>query len=859
MNRLMSLIALLTLVALIVACGGEEPTPTSAPTAPPPEVQVEEPAPTEAPTEAPTPTEETTVEPAGADASIVGITWQWESFQDTAGENNIFVPRPENYTLTLQADGTAAIQADCNQVLLDYTLEGSSLTFAPSGPSTLAFCGELSLDTVYLQRLSEVVSYVVEDDQLFLNLMADAGNMVFSQGGLGITPEQISLDTQGLPYSWQPVVVPETPYDESQPPGPMGLPEHMEILFGVTDPVDRQPTDPIMYIIPVNAYRQMWNEAGNPAVSETIAAIEQMSFILPSPAPTSGMPVLPYEEFSGVNDLAAQVGFAVPRSGVNEISATQTGYRFVGRWVQGPNPVTNQGLRYVYQGFTNDGLYLVGFSYPVSTSALPADASAVPAEEMTQVDSDPAAYTAAKAEELNALAPSDWAPDLATLDALVASLEIVDMPIAGIQDETWVWTGFESGDGEVTPVQNPSLYQVIYHSDGTIEIIADCNLAIMNYELRRSGMVGGMLAQPGPMTLAECGPDSRYNEFINNIMASQDYRVRAGGGTAEIVLPAGGGQMIMANLEAFSRNINPPQPEAGEPTATVIAPAGVNVRSGPGSEYAVLGLARFGQTGRVVGISEDSLWWVVYVPGAPNDQGWVSAEFVAVENAENVPILPAPPIDQPAATPTPAPTAPAPSEITFEASRTTINAGETATLSWNVENVRAVYMYPVGGNYANYPVAGQGSREVRPGITTSYELLVFNTDDTTSSERIEITVSGGLTSSQWTLQSMSSPSIGLVTPLPGTQLTARFETNGDLSGSAGCNDYSGGFTAYDQALRISGPLTSGLAFCETPAGIMEQEQAFLSLIQSAATFQISAGQLSIFDSGGNRILVFIAG
>lgn len=96
-----------------------------------------------------------------------------------------------------------------------------------------------------------------------------------------------------------------------------------------------------------------------------------------------------------------------------------------------------------------------------------------------------------------------------------------------------------------------------------------------------------------------------------------------------------------------------------------------------------------------------------------------------------------------------------------------------------------------------------------------------------------------------------------MTPIPDTQLTARFESNGDLSGSAGCNNYSGGFTAYDQVLRVSGPLATGLIFCETPEGIMEQEQAFLSLMQSAATFQISAGQLSIFDSNGNRVLVFL--
>jgi hypothetical protein len=62
-----------------------------------------------------------------------------------------------------------------------------------------------------------------------------------------------------------------------------------------------------------------------------------------------------------VLDIDAQLG----RTGAPLTSATISGYRFVGRWGQSPNPVTNQGLRYVYQGFTNDGAYLVAFFYPV--------------------------------------------------------------------------------------------------------------------------------------------------------------------------------------------------------------------------------------------------------------------------------------------------------------------------------------------------------------------------------------------------------------------------------------------------------------------------------------------------------------
>ena len=183
----------------------------------------------------------------------------------------------------------------------------------------------------------------------------------------GLQPSQIKLDTQGLPYAWQAVSVPGAPYDASQPPGPMGLPEHIEILFGAATPAERQPGTPIMYLIPIDAYRQLWDSNGNPAVSAEIAKIYSRTVAIPSPIPTSGWPALPPEEVVGYNDLAVQVG----RAASDDLSASKSGFRLVGRWMQDANPVTNQGLRYVYQGFTNDGQYLVTFFYPVTTKQLP--------------------------------------------------------------------------------------------------------------------------------------------------------------------------------------------------------------------------------------------------------------------------------------------------------------------------------------------------------------------------------------------------------------------------------------------------------------------------------------------------------
>ncbi|MCA9900922.1 MAG: META domain-containing protein [Anaerolineales bacterium] len=113
---------------------------------------------------------------------LLGI-WQWQAFEDSASgdeSNDITVSNPANYTLELLTDGTYAIQADCNSGGGQYTASGSSLTLE-AGPITLAECGPESLYNLFILRLNEVVTYVIDSDgNLVLNLGADAGNMIFA-------------------------------------------------------------------------------------------------------------------------------------------------------------------------------------------------------------------------------------------------------------------------------------------------------------------------------------------------------------------------------------------------------------------------------------------------------------------------------------------------------------------------------------------------------------------------------------------------------------------------------------------------------------------------------------------------------
>jgi heat shock protein HslJ len=86
---------------------------------------------------------------------------------------------------------------------------------------------------------------------------------------------------------------------------------------------------------------------------------------------------------------------------------------------------------------------------------------------------------------------------------------------------------------------------------------------------------------------------------------------------------------------------------------------------------------------------------------------------------------------------------------------------------------------------------------------------------------------------------------GVVSILTGTELTARFE-GGQLSGSAGCNTYTAGYTLGPAAgaLHIDQPASTRI-FCAEPAGVMEQEAAYLAALPTATRYLIEGDRLTL--------------
>ncbi len=93
------------------------------------------------------------------------------------------------------------------------------------------------------------------------------------------------------------------------------------------------------------------------------------------------------------------------------------------------------------------------------------------------------------------------------------------------------------------------------------------------------------------------------------------------------------------------------------------------------------------------------------------------------------------------------------------------------------------------------------------------------------------------------------------TPLAGTELTGRFGDDGALSGSAGCNVFTGSYTSDKGAIEIPAPAATRKA-CTEPAGVMEQEAAYLDALPMAATYRVDGGSLELMSVDGTRLVTY---
>ena len=102
-------------------------------------------------------------------AQLTGTTWRWTATLDDAGAEEA-IEDDASYTITLDTDGSVAIQADCNQATGVYTLGESEVLTFDVGPTTLAACSEGSRGEELLQLLDSTTGYMFFDGALIIFL-----------------------------------------------------------------------------------------------------------------------------------------------------------------------------------------------------------------------------------------------------------------------------------------------------------------------------------------------------------------------------------------------------------------------------------------------------------------------------------------------------------------------------------------------------------------------------------------------------------------------------------------------------------------------------------------------------------------
>lgn len=116
--------------------------------------------------------------------------------------------------------------------------------------------------------------------------------------------------------------------------------------------------------------------------------------------------------------------------------------------------------------------------------------------------------------------------------------------------------------------------------------------------------------------------------------------------------------------------------------------------------------------------------------------------------------------------------------------------------------------------------------------------------------------SQALAGTSWQVNMYNNGRQAVTTPIVGTDLTLAFGDDGRYSGSAGCNRYTGAFTA--QGLKVSlGPPAATRRMCAAPQGIMEQEQAFLKALTTIAVARFEGERVELRSADGAMAVVLV--
>jgi heat shock protein HslJ len=133
------------------------------------------------------------------------------------------------------------------------------------------------------------------------------------------------------------------------------------------------------------------------------------------------------------------------------------------------------------------------------------------------------------------------------------------------------------------------------------------------------------------------------------------------------------------------------------------------------------------------------------------------------------------------------------------------------------------------------------------------ELILYDTDGSAIA-RFDA-ISQSLEGSSWEVIGYNNGKGGVVSVIIGTEITADFGEDSQLTGNASCNNYFASYETEEDNISI-GPAGSTMMACPEPEGIMEQEQQYLAALETAATYKITGLDMEMRTSEGSLVATF---
>ena len=94
-----------------------------------------------------------------------------------------------------------------------------------------------------------------------------------------------------------------------------------------------------------------------------------------------------------------------------------------------------------------------------------------------------------------------------------------------------------------------------------------------------------------------------------------------------------------------------------------------------------------------------------------------------------------------------------------------------------------------------------------------------------------------------------------MSPIAGTQITALFGSDGKVTGTDSCNNYTSPYTVSGSNLQVGAPVLTSMA---CPDDVMTQAQNYLAALQLSYRYEVAGNQLTIFNSTNVKLLQYVA-